>query len=184
VSEDADLLNVREACRAFPSRFQSLYLGTVDAHGQPQASHAPYVAHEGRYCVYLSDLARHTANLRATARASVLFIESEEQARHLFARERLTLACQAAECLRGTPRFEAVMDVFDRRFGTFMQVIRPLQDFRLFELQPLSGAYVAGFARAYSLDGTDLDLIRHRNEQGHRAPDAVPQRRVNASVPP
>jgi putative heme iron utilization protein len=32
------------------------------------------VAHEGRYCVYLSDLARHTANLRATARASVLFI--------------------------------------------------------------------------------------------------------------
>jgi hypothetical protein len=43
---------------------------------------------------------------------------------------------------------------------------------------------VAGFARAYSLDGTDLDLIRHRNEQGHRAPDAVPQRRVNGSVPP
>jgi heme iron utilization protein len=183
MSEDAHLINVRDACRAFPLRFQTLYLGTVDEHGQPQASYAPYVMHEGRYCVYLSDLARHAANLRHTARASVLFIESEEQAKHLFARERLTLDCQVVECARGTARFETVLDAFEQRFGKFMQVIRPLQDFRLFELLPLSGAYVAGFARAYTLTGADLDLVRHRNEQGHQAPDATAQRRLNAALP-
>ncbi len=183
MSEDTDLLNVRDACRAFPSRFQTLYLGTADERGQPQASYAPYVVYEDRYWVYLSDLARHAANLRHTTRASVLFIESEEQAKHLFARERLTLDCQAQECARGTARFEAVLDVFEQRFGKFMQVIRPLQDFRLFELQPLSGSYVAGFARAYTLDGADLGRVRHRNEQGHQAPDATAKRRMDEALP-
>jgi putative heme iron utilization protein len=183
LSEDADLLKVRDACRAFPSRFQTLYLSTVDVQGQPQASYAPYVAHEGRYCVYLSDLARHAANLRHTARASVLFIEGEEQAKHLFARERLTLDCQAEECARGSTRFEAVLDLFDQRFGQFMQAIRPLKDFRLFELLPQSGSYVAGFARAYTLDGADLGRVRHRNEQGHQAPDATAQRHRNEAQP-
>ncbi|WP_234264299.1 HugZ family pyridoxamine 5'-phosphate oxidase [Hydrogenophaga sp. NFH-34] len=183
MADTPDLSAVREACRAFPARFQTLYLGTAAADGQPEASYAPYVADGGSYWVYLSDLARHSANLRANGRASVLFIEPEASAKHLFARERLTLACVAAECARGADRFEVVMDLFDRRFGKFMQVIRPLQDFRLFELRPQSGSYVAGFARAYALDGADLGAVRHRNEQGHQAPDAAAERRLSESLP-
>ena len=60
-----DLTAVREACRAFPARFQTLQLATVSADGLPEASYAPFVADQGRYWVYLSDLARHTANLLA-----------------------------------------------------------------------------------------------------------------------
>lgn len=178
-----DLTAVREACSAFPARFQTLQLATVSADGLPEASYAPYVADQGRYWVYLSDLARHTANLLASGRASVLFIESEEQAKHLFARERLTLSCVAAACPRGTPRFEAVLDLFEERFGKFIQVIRPLQDFRLFELRPVSGSYVAGFARAYTLDGEDLGNVRHRNESGHRATDAASAQSLDEQLP-
>lgn len=177
-----DLTAVQEACRAFPSRFQTLHLGTVGADGLPEASYAPYVHEQGRYWVYLSDLARHTANLRANGLASVLFIEGEAQARHLFARERLTLRCEARECPRATDRFESVLDRFEQRFGHFMQAIRPLQDFHLFELAPVSGSYVAGFARAYHFEGDDPGQLRHRNEQGHQAPDAASVRRLDATL--
>lgn len=182
MTQDTHLSDVREACRAFPDRFQTLHLGTVSADGQPEASYAPYVADQGHYYVYLSSLARHAANLRATPRASVLFIEGEEQARQVFARERLTLACAVTESPRDTPRFNAVMDLFDQRFGKFMQVIRPLQDFGLFELRPLSGSYVAGFARAYVLDGADLSHIRHRNDEGHQSPNADATQRLSEAL--
>lgn len=169
---------VQEACQAFPSRFQTLHLATVGGEGLPEASYAPYVTDQGHYYVFLSELARHTGNLRAVGRASVLFIEAEADAKHLFARERLTLACEAIECTRGSSRFEQVLDLFEQRFGKFMQVIRPLQDFHLFELRPLSGSYVAGFARAYTFDGADVALMRHRNDEGHRAADADSSRRL------
>ena len=162
MSDPADLSSVRQACRDFPARFQSLQLATVSADGEPEASYAPFVSDRGCYYVYLSDLARHSANLRETARASVLLIESEEQAKHPFARERLTLRCEVGECPRDTGRFDAVLDLFEQRFGKFVQMVRPLGDFRLFELSPVSGSYVAGFARAYVLDGEDLVNIRHR----------------------
>lgn len=162
MSGSDDLQQVRQACCTFPARFQSLQLATVSADGQPEASYAPFVADHGCYYVYLSDLARHGANLRETARASVLFIEGEEQAKHPFARERLTLRCDVVECPRGSDRFEAVLDLFEQRFGKFVQMVRSLGDFRLFELSPVSGSYVAGFARAYVLDGDDLKNIRHR----------------------
>lgn len=184
MTQDANLSDVREACRAFPARFLSLHLGTVAASGQPEASYAPYVADQGRYYVYLSRLARHATNLRETPRASVLFIEGEEQARQVFARERLTLTCTVTECPRGAPRFEAVLDLFDQRFGKFMQVIRPLQDFGLFELKPVSGSYVGGFARAYVLDGTDLDNIRLRNDEGHQSPNREAEQRLNEELTP
>jgi putative heme iron utilization protein len=184
MTNHSQLDDVRQACQAFPARFQTLHLGTVAADGQPEASYAPYVADQGSYWVYLSRLARHATNLRESPRASVLFIEGEDQAKQVFARERLTLACSVSECPRDTPRFNAVMDLFDQRFGKFMQVIRPLQDFGLFELQPRSGSYVAGFAKAYVLDGEDLANVRHRNDEGHQSPNREAQERLNEELAP
>ena len=43
-----DLQQVRQACRDFPARFQSLQLATVSADGQPEASYAPFVADRQR----------------------------------------------------------------------------------------------------------------------------------------
>jgi putative heme iron utilization protein len=179
-----DLQAVRDACRAFPARFKSIHLGTVSADGEPEASYAPYVADQGHYYVYLSHLARHTNNLREVPKASVLFIEAEAEAKQVFARERLTLACNVTECPRDTPRFEEVMDLFGERFGKFLQVIRPLQDFALFELTPVSGSYVAGFGKAYVLEGEDLSNIRHRNDEGHQSPNRETAQRLNEELTP
>lgn len=171
MSHTPDLLAVMDECRRFPGQFKSLHLATCTADGHPEASYAAYVAHQGSYYVYTSELSAHTANLAANGRCSVLFIESEAEAKHLFARKRLTLQCAATECPRGCDCFELIMDLFVGQLGGFMALLRKMNDFHLYRLRPLSGAYVAGFAQAYTLQGEGLSEIRRRNEQGHRSAD-------------
>lgn len=158
---------VQEECKRFPQQFKSLILGTVNASGRPEASYAPYVEKDGVYYVYVSELSAHTANLAGAARSSILFIEDENNAKHIFARQRLTLDCTAAEIARSHERFQEVMDIFRLQFGSFMDMLSNLQDFHLFALTPEEGGYVAGFAKAYRLTGTQLSEIQHRNDQGH-----------------
>jgi len=171
MSNVPNLTAVMAECKRFPTGFQSLQLATCNTAGQPEASYAPYLEHDGAYYVYTSELSAHTANLASTGRCSVLFIESEELAKHLFARRRLTLDCIATECPRGSPSFELLMDQFVAKFGNVMGMLRKLGDFHLYQLRPVSGGYVAGFAQAYTLEGEGLNQIKHRSEQGHRAPD-------------
>ncbi len=171
MSQSPDLNAVIDECRKFPGQFQSLHLATCNVLGEPEASYTTYVEHEGSYYVYTSELSAHTANLAAWGRCSVLFIESEAQAKHLFARRRLTLQCTAIECHRESLEFEQLMDMFVQKFGSFMAMMRKLADFHLYRLRPQSGAYVAGFAQAYTLTGDGLGEIKHRKEQGHRSPD-------------
>ena len=171
MSQPTDLNAVMDECRKFPGQFQSLHLATCNAIGEPEASYAAYVEHEGSYYVYTSELSAHTTNLAASGRCSVMFIESEAQAKHLFARRRLTLLCKAIECHRDSPEFEPLMDMFVQKFGNFMGMMRNLADFHLYQLRPQSGGYVAGFAQAYTLGGVGLSEIKHRKEQGHRSPD-------------
>lgn len=173
MSSNKELNDILDESRRFPAQFQSLHLATCNAMGEPEASYATYVEHEGSYYVYTSELSAHTANLAASGRCSVLFIESEADAKHLFARRRLTLQCSAIECHRDSSEFEPLMDMFVQKFGNFMGMMRKLADFHLYQLRPQSGGYVAGFAQAYTLEGEGLNAIKHRTEQGHRSPDKV-----------
>ena len=165
-----DLNAVMAECKTFPTQFHSLHLATCNAEGRPEASYAAYVEHDGCYYVYTSELSAHTANLAANGCCSVLFIESEAEAKNLFARRRLTLHCAVVECHRDAMAFEPLMDLFVAKFGNFMGMMRKLTDFHLYALRPQTGSYVSGFAQAYILEGDGLCEIRHRNEQGHRNP--------------
>lgn len=177
-----DLQEVLREAHAFPAQFQTLHLATCNASAEPEASYAAYVEHDGSYYIYTSELSAHTANLSASGRGSVLFIESELDAKHLFARRRLTLQCAATACKRGTERFEVLMDKFAEKFGGFMSMLRKLEDFHLYQLRPVSGGYVAGFAKAYTLEGDGLSSIRHRQEQGHRSPDKATTAAMDAAA--
>lgn len=171
MSDDRDKLErlAREA-RVFMSGFQSLVLGTVSADGEPEASYAPFVhrAREGLY-VYVSELSRHTSNLKSNGRASALLIASEHESSQMFARTRLTFRCGAKEVERETESWKGVLDNFEDRFGEVMDMIRPLEDFHLFVLEPETGVYVRGFAQAYRFVGEELDEFLHINDAGHRS---------------
>lgn len=166
-----DLNAVMAEFRNFHHEFETLLMATCNAQGEPDASYAPYVEHLGYYYIYISELATHTENLQATGQCSLLFIEDEGDAKHVFARRRVTLKCAAEEIPRESTTFDTVLDLFVERFGKFMDMMRKLNDFHLFRLKPQSGGYVAGFAQAYTLGGEGLTEIRHRNEKGHRSPD-------------
>jgi len=151
--------------------FSTLLMATVGPDGMPEASYAAYLERGGDYYIYVSELSTHTGNLLANGRASVLFIEDEAGAGHLFARKRLTLKCEAAEVARGCREFDETLQAMLDRFGSVIETLRGLDDFHLFRLRPLRGVYVAGFARAYAMDDPSLSEIRHMRDKGHRRRD-------------
>lgn len=176
---DEKLQSIGAEAMAFKSQFQSLQLATSNAQGLPEASYAAYVEQDHKFYIYVSELATHCANLRETGRCSLMFIESEQEAAHLFARKRLVFQCAAQEVSRESEKFEAVMALFFKKFGNFMEIISKLTDFHLIELTPAQGSYVSGFAKAYHLNGQDLMQVTHRNDQGHTAPDKAAQQTLD-----
>ena len=73
--------------------FQTVILSTIDDSGEPNASYAPAaIDDECNFYIYVSELARHSTNLKATRKASLMIIEDESTAVTLFARKRLTLS--------------------------------------------------------------------------------------------
>jgi putative heme iron utilization protein len=146
----------------------SLLLGT-SYQDQPVASYAPYVVGDhGQFYIYLSELAAHTENLTLNPKASLLFIEDESEADHLFARRRMTYSCLSVPVERGSNEFVSVLDHYEKVHGAFIKMLRSLEDFRLFRLEPYHANYVRGFAQAYELVGSGLTEIRHIQDKGHR----------------
>ena len=143
-----------EEAAAFLASFKTLQMATASAAGEPEASYAPFVrTADNAFCICVSDLSRHTGHLVATARASVLVVEDESASPQLFARRRLVFECDAGQVARGSERWHALMDRFERKFGEVVQLIRPLADFRMFALAPRRGVFVKGFGQAYRIDG-------------------------------
>ena len=150
---------------AFLGSFKTLQMATASAAGEPEASYAPFVrTGDNAFCICVSDLSRHTGHLVANGRASVLIVEDESAASQLFARRRLVFECDAEQVERSTERWHAIMDIFERKFGDVIGLIRPLADFRMFALVPRRGVFVKGFGQAYRITGPALDALRQVND--------------------
>jgi putative heme iron utilization protein len=161
VNEQDKSTSVQEEFAELRESLKTLQLATLGSDGQPCASYAPYVRLERQYYLYLSELAKHTINLTTNGSVGLLLIESEENSRNLFARRRIVLQGDARTIERDSPLFTQVIARFERQFGGIIKVIEPLQDFHLFEITPVSGRFVRGFAEAFELSGPGLNEIRH-----------------------
>ncbi len=145
---DTEIATLRAGCL-------TVLLATVSADGEPEASYAPYVDDgEGGVVVLLSRLSRHTRDLLAVPRASVLFIEAESATRQIYARRRLTLACRAVCIPRDDPQRTAWVRALHMRFGEIVDVLDGLPDFEVFHLVPASARFVKGFGQAYARRGS------------------------------
>ena len=167
--KNINLIQVYQEYETLPQNFNSLLMATVSENGVPDASYAPYVQHKNDYYVFISDLSIHTSNVAKTGHVSLLFIENEDKAQHLFARKRVTLQCETGEIGRGTEHHKNIMNIFSDKFGKFMKLLEANQDFHLYRIRPLKGAYVAGFGQAFKIEGDNLQQIRHVNDMGHKA---------------
>lgn len=54
------------------------------------------------------------------------------------------------------------MLIFKERFGETVDLLQSLPDFHLLALTPVSGKYIAGFGKAFSID-TDNDTLQIKN---------------------
>lgn len=166
----------------FVDEYNSVQMATVDKDGMPEASYAPFVKLDNEYYVYLSELSKHTGNLIDNGKVSLLIIENEQDAKHLFARKRVTYRASSMEIGRGSDEFASIMKNFEDKFGKFMLMLSNLKDFHLFKIRPDKGNFVAGFARAFYLEGENLDQLRHVNDVGHAAADKKTEKMMEAEV--
>lgn len=154
-----DLGAVQAELEDFLARRRSLVLGTQGEDGRVELSVAPFVPHGDGFAVFLSDLAPHTGNLRRTELAEVLLLEDEAEARQPFARTRVSFTCHAGMLDRGDARGKAVLQAMETSFGGIVPLLRSLPDFHLFVFTPIGGRFVAGFGRAFRLEG--LRVVEH-----------------------
>ncbi len=130
-----------------------MILATLDADGTPQASPAPFVRDaQGRYCVFVSGLSPHTAHLASCRTVGILLAEDEADALQIFAAAG-SASCTVEEIGRGTTDWAAYLADFGERFGSVVDVLRGLPDFRL---TPKTGRFVRGFGQAYRVIGGSL----------------------------
>ncbi len=129
-------------------KIKTLILSTVDAEGGPHASYAPFIYHSSKFYIFVSNLARHTENLRRTQIVDVLLIEDESESKNLFARKRVNLRCTAHIVERDDAQFAERIAEFRQKFGPVVSTLESLPDFYMFELHPLSGRQVTGFGQA------------------------------------
>lgn len=149
-SEPHSLQNV---CDALISQSDSLLLASCSSNGDAAISYAPFFRDDAGFYIFVSELARHTQNLLARPRASILFIEPENEAGNPFARRRLTLDCRVREISKTTTDYAQKLDAMAAKFGEIIGVLRTLPDFHLLLLQPEHGQFVAGFGKAFAVDG-------------------------------
>lgn len=149
---------------------QTVILGTVGEDGFPDASHSPTVIHDDfTAAIYVSELSRHTQNLRASGKASVLLIEDESKAGQIYARRRLTVEATVEEVDRESSAFDAWMGELEGRHGKVVGHLRAMEDFHVMLLRPQEATLVYGFGRAFRLSGPGLGQVNHVNAKGHKA---------------
>ena len=148
---------------------QSVQIATLGGDNFPEASYAPFVWLDNACFLFLSQLARHTQNLLGNPSVSLLIIEDESKSKNQFARKRIIWHGKVENINRESELFKHVMQRFRDRFGNFIDIIEPLQDFQLFSVKPEFGRFIRGFAQAFQLSGEGLSDITHINPDGSQS---------------
>ena len=146
---------------------QTVLLATCDPNGRPDSSYAPFWLEDGSFHVYISSLAKHTSNIKRTLSASLMVIEDEAAASHIFARKRVTWACDASLIERDSERFGEVIHSLLGKYGSIMDTLKDMQDFHLFRLDPSLGRLVLGFGAAFAVQGWSVKSHREGGS-GHQ----------------
>lgn len=148
---------------------RSLVLATNGESPTPEASYVPHVRDEqGNFYVFVSEMARHTINLRTGNPASVMIIEDEASAKQIFARRRATFTVKPVELPRESSECAKQLAAFRACFGEMIDMLAGMKDFHMIRLTPTSGRVVLGFAAAYRVTGDNWNQLEQRVATGSK----------------
>ena len=149
-------------CANLIADMRSLQLSTVGVDGIPHCGYAPYLHRPpGSFYIFVSQLATHTRHLLANGTVAIMIIADEHSTSQIFARTRVNYLCEVKRIAPDSPDYTLVLDDYQQRHGKMAGLLRQLPDFVLFQLQPMSGQFVMGFGKAYTLTGDDLSVFEH-----------------------
>ncbi|MHA1189313.1 MAG: HugZ family pyridoxamine 5'-phosphate oxidase [Alphaproteobacteria bacterium] len=150
---------LRAQVRVLLADIREVSLATLDADGTPFASFVTTApALDGRPLLLLSDLARHTKNLKRQPQCSMLFVGKGNDQADPLVRCRVTLTgrlARAADQDAARVRFCAVNKSAADYSG--------FGDFSLYRMAVSGGHLVAGFGRIAELSVDDLFADTHDN---------------------
>ena len=131
-------------------------LGTLHA-GAPYVSMVPYAIAPGGagMLIHVSRLASHTKDMHADPRVSLLVMQELEAGGSAIALPRASIQGTAREIASDAPELTAFSAAYLERFPDAAQLF-DFADFSLFNIQPESARFVAGFAQAHSCSGETL----------------------------
>lgn len=127
-------------------------LGTVRV-GAPLVSLVAYAVRPdfSAFYLHLSQLAPHTQALLTEARISLMIAQPDDGGSDPFALPRLSIQGYAIQLAKPSPDFDAVRALYLARFPMAEPMFN-LGDFDLYQLEPQSARYIAGFGQSFNLD--------------------------------
>lgn len=126
--------------------------------GVPLASMVAYACEPGfaGFLLHLSRLSAHTRNLLASPSASIAISEPDTaQVRNPQTLARVSIQGEARPLPEGSSEYAEGKALYEKRFPD-MSTMFGFGDFLLFRLVPREARFVAGFARAYTVDAEEL----------------------------
>ena len=154
--------NIYKEYFAFMKKAKNVYISSNDENTKPEISYSPCVVDdEKNVYILVSDLSKRTSSLVQGRNVSLMFIEPEDQCKNLYVRFRLIFECSTKQIERKTEKWNEQIPVFLEKFGEIINILKSLSDFKMFCFSPVSGSYVKGFGKAYTLEGGALDQISH-----------------------
>ena len=156
--------NIYKEYFAFMKKAKSVYISSVDENTKPEISYSPCVVDdEKNVYILVSDLSKRTSSLVKGHNVSLMFIEPEEQCEEMYVRTRLIFECSTQLIERKTEKWNLQIPIFLKKFGDIINILESLSDFKMFCFSPVSGSYVKGFGKAYTIEGDRLDQVSHVN---------------------
>ena len=156
--------NIYKEYFAFMKKAKNVYISSVDENTKPEISYSPCVIDDDKNVyILVSDLSKRTSSLVQGRNVSLMFIEPEEQCEEMYVRIRLIFECSTKQIERKTDKWSEQIPVFLDKFGDIINILKSLSDFKMFCFSPVSGSYVKGFGKAYTIEGVGLDKISHIN---------------------
>jgi putative heme iron utilization protein len=131
--------------------------------GEPAVSMVPWaLSNDARFVIHVSELAAHTADMRARPEVSLLVTAPLANGDSPLALPRLSVRGRAEPCPPGAPGYEAARAAYLTRLPEGEELFS-FGDFSLFLITVMSARFVGGFAQAHSLTAAGLaDIIAGR----------------------
>ncbi|MFD2115732.1 HugZ family protein [Paenibacillus yanchengensis] len=150
MKKPVDIEKHRQNYNEFVQSREQVILSMIDEEGKPFTSIAPFVRKDGKFYIYISQIADHYQLMESNEYVDVFLHGDQSETTNKFAVERARWCCTAENI--GNDGHEDLFALFSGAFGeNIVKLLRGL-DFSIFELTPLKGRYVAGFGLAFDLD--------------------------------